>query len=362
MSVISDESFVNMPRILMICISIVLIVVLIWSNSYADISKQDNFKKLMTAEDVVDIKDAKLNLETECAVRNSQADILNLNDCEYYKYVLSVKDIDITYNKPTKMAISVAMKDYDQFAFFKYQDKDFKNVQDIDARNGLFIDIDNLPINSARPPILNFAQRTDYSGHLINQQSIRLGEFSIISATSFAGFFIDRPNDIKELGGYSYEYWADKLGFCKADFFINCGNTKLLPGEFTKINVPNGESKNIVLCNGNLQISVGAEGSKCSLGKICDVQIKQLKEPVPKLYHYGEKVDVTFWKLGNDDNGDGTIDDHPDSEESNFQILNEKCSGKKWIDNKYCQDRIIYTKTFYADVGETLDSGIPRGC
>ncbi len=358
MMVISEESFVQFPVLLIIGITIIFITILIFSDSYTSIAKQEEFKKLTTAADVIDVKDAKISLTTECAVRNSQPEQANLNDCEYYKYSLSIKDVDITYGKdPMKIVVSVAMKDYDQFVLYKYGDKEFANVQDVDAQTGLFIDINDFSFNSVRTPILNFAQRTEYSGHLLNQQSIRLGEFSIIGATSFFDYFRDRPNE--ELGGYSVEYWADKYGFCKADFFINCGNTKLLPGEFTRINVPNGESKNVVLCNGNLQILVGPEGSKCSLGKICSLEIKQLKEPIPKLYNYGEKVDISFWRLGNDDNSDKIVDEET---ESNFQVFNEKCSGKKWIDNKYCQDRWIYTKTLYADVGETSDSGIPRGC
>ncbi|MBI4895397.1 MAG: hypothetical protein HY831_02790 [Candidatus Aenigmarchaeota archaeon] len=357
MIVISEESFVQLPILLILGITLIFVAILFFSDSYTAIAKEKEFQRLTTVADVIDVKNATISLSTECAVRNSQSDLSNLNDCEYYKYSLSIKNVDITYNKPGKTAVSVAMKDYDEFVLYKYGDKDFANVQQIDAQKGLFIDINDFSFNSARAPILNFVKRTEYSGHILNQESIRLGEFSIIAATSFLDYFRDRPNE--DLGGYSVEYLADKYGFCKADFFINCGNTKFLPGEFTRINVPNGESKNVVLCNGNLQISVGPEGSKCYLGKICSVDIKQLKEPVPKLYNYGEKVDISFWRLGNDDNGDKIVDEET---ESNFQVFNEKCSGKRWIDNKYCKDRLIYTKTFYADVGETTDNGIPRGC
>ncbi|MFH0836568.1 MAG: hypothetical protein V1870_00395, partial [Candidatus Aenigmatarchaeota archaeon] len=320
----------------------------------------------------------------------------DMNRCEFFKYMIDVKALNIKYKEPIDLVIIVGLKGQARPVSYVYKSKDAK-VQLVETGEGALINFQQV-LYSSEPPILNFSESGQYTGPLWNRQYIKVGDYTIFPSTwLLAGFFRKNPDVVE---------WFAKLANFRSKYIISCGKDGLNPGEYTTVDVANGGTQRVTLCNGNIEITVGANadyphvtggrralvkkevsdqfyncygikyelfsnvgeelygysidsntlGSNPELGKICCIQIKADKGN--RKTEYGEFVTISFYVLGHDDDGDGQLS----NDEKNFDIFEERCSGNNWYQDEYCINRALGTQTLYADIGQTTYSMVPRGC
>ena len=383
MSIISYKDILDLPRIIVIIIIIIIILLFTYQGAWSQVKNQDEYKQLTTPPDAVGVLNTPdFELKTTCSDENP-----DLNKCRYFRYALSVKNMEIEYKQKANLIITLAVKDFDQSVMYNYNNE-LKNYHSIDFDTNVLVSIDQIALSSM-PPILDFTDKDSYAGPLWNRQYVKVGDYSIFPATYFGGYFRD-PDAV--------ETSLDAVSICKSEFIVNCGKDLIDPGMFTKVSIKNGETKSVSLCNGNVQIDVGPDierddvgipyitteqyekfkdchgvrftssgranvigkissdtlGSNCKTGKICCAKIS-VKNGDKKMYNFGEKVDISFWFLA-DNNDDGTVN------KDDFDTFAERCGGKRWIDNDYCQQRYLGTKTFYVPVQRSTVQSIPIGC
>ncbi|MBI5332743.1 MAG: hypothetical protein HZB65_04165 [Candidatus Aenigmarchaeota archaeon] len=376
---------------IILVVIVVGIAMLMSTQSVASVQSEDRYKAFMARPGTVEILNKPVfELKTECK------DSGDMNKCEYFKYTLDTKELGIKYNNLVDMIVMVGLKGQAMPVSYVYKGEDRKS-HTIEAGAGAVISFQQV-LYSSRPPLLNFSGSLQYTGPLWNRQFIKVGEYTIFPSTwLIAGFFREKQ-DITEK-------FANLAGF-RSKYIISCGKDGINPGEFTTIDLSNGGTKKITLCNGNIEIAVGPDaidnahsfpivpgsvyeefkdchgidytdfgysayngiqiygysavsdtlGSNPELGKICCIKIKAGE--TDRKTEYGEPVIVSFYRLGYDDDGDGRIS----NAEKNFDEFEKKCSGKNWNQDDYCTNRGLGTQTFFAEIGQTTYSEIPKGC
>ena len=181
----SDTTFI-IDTIVMMGVAFVIIL-LLWISGFFHIKSQSVYETLSTTPGIVNVvEDPEIKLEAACSNNNP-----DLNNCEQFKYKLMIKGMGIKYDKePFDMVITVAAKDFDQPVNYKINSQDLAKYHRADfGEQGAIIDVDDIAFFSSRPPILNFAGRTEYSSPIWNQQTVRVGDYTVIGYTSFLSTF-----------------------------------------------------------------------------------------------------------------------------------------------------------------------------
>ena len=395
------DNLMSIIRQVVLAFIVLALVFVIWIMFTSEASAKDKTTEIQSNQIQV-LNTPNLELKTVCADNGG----IDLNKCKRYEYFLSIDNLEIKYHKKLGndirkvfLAMTINVKDWHKPVFFSYSgNENQKQVNEIEFGDEsiLITDINPGSIESNIAPILNFPDKDNdgevYTGPLRNQQSIRIGEYSILPATWDLGY-ARATQDLVETG-------AELLRVCKAKFIVNCGTSESPLGEAFITQVDNGKSWSKSMCNGNVEIAVGNPtqpttsphmrklqanefnqkfencygyqftrsgdeyfitpptaytlGSDCDKGKICCVQIK-VRNGEKKLENFGEKIQIRFWNIF-DENENG----HLDLEEQEKFIKN--CADNNWRQNNYCDERKLSSHFYFAKLEESTTLTIPMGC